>query len=126
MIERREMMALDCGDLLLVERSATPALEGERAEGAVALVAACASGDLRHLRHRQPPRAPPVKLAQRGEGDMGDIHVEAHADRVGSDEIIDLARLEHRDLAHCGCAGESAPITTAAPPRSRRSISATA
>ncbi len=29
---------------------------------------------------------------------MVEIHVEAHADRVGGDEIIDLARLEQSDL----------------------------
>ena len=29
---------------------------------------------------------------------MADVHVEAHADGVGGDQIIDLAALEHRDL----------------------------
>ena len=29
---------------------------------------------------------------------MGDVHVEAHADGVGGDQIIDLAALEHGDL----------------------------
>ena len=31
-----------------------------------------------------------------------DVHVEAHADGVGGDEIIDLAALEHRDLGVAG------------------------
>ncbi len=33
---------------------------------------------------------------------MGDVHVEAHADGVGRDQIIDLAALEHRDLGVAG------------------------
>ena len=37
-----------------------------------------------------------------GEGDMGDVHVEAHADGVGGDEVIDLAALEHGDLGVAG------------------------
>ena len=39
---------------------------------------------------------------------MGDVHVEAHADRVGGDEIIDLAALEHRDLGVAGGGRERA------------------
>ena len=39
-------------------------------------------------------RAPAVELAQAGEGDMVDVHVQAHPDRVGGDEKIDLAGLE--------------------------------
>ena len=68
----------------------------------------------------------PSNLSQPGEGDMGDVHVEAHADGVGGDEIIDLAALEHRDLGVARGRADSAPITTAAPPLKRRSISASA
>jgi hypothetical protein len=32
-----------------------------------------------------------VELPQAGEGDVVDIHVEAHADGVGGDEVVDLA-----------------------------------
>ena len=39
---------------------------------------------------------------------MVDVHVEPHADRVRGDEIIDLARLEHRDLGVAGARGERA------------------
>ena len=39
-----------------------------------------------------------VELLEAREGDMGHVHVEAHADRIGRDQIIDLAALEHRDL----------------------------
>ena len=99
--------------------------EAERSEAAVLLVAAGAAGDLRHFGDRQPAVAAAVELLEAGEGDMGDVHVEAHADGVGGDEIIDLAALEHRDLGVAG-GGDSAPITTAAPPLKRRSISASA
>ena len=57
-----------------------------------------AAGDLRHFGDGQPAVAAAVELLEAGEGDMGDVHVEAHADGVGGDEIIDLAALEHRDL----------------------------
>src|SRR3546814_4280123 len=56
------------------------------------------TGDLRHLSDGQPTHAPPIELAQRSKGDMGDIHVQPHADGVGSDQIIHLARLKHGDL----------------------------
>ena len=56
----------------------------------------------------QPARAPAVELAQPGEGDVVDVHVEAHADRVGGDEEVDLARLEERDLGVAG-AGRQRP-----------------
>ena len=56
---------------------------------------------------------------------MVDVHVEAHADGVGGDQEVDLARLVERHLGVAG-AGLSAPITTAAPPRWRRISSAMA
>jgi hypothetical protein len=55
-----------------------------------------------------------VELGEAGEGDMGHVHVEAHADGVGGDEIIDLAALEHRDL---GVAGGGARARPSPPPR---------
>ncbi len=39
-----------------------------------------------------------VELAQAREGHVVDVEVEAHADGVGGDEIVDLARLVERDL----------------------------
>ena len=39
-----------------------------------------------------------VELAVGGEGDVIDIEIEAHADRVGRDQIVDVARLIERDL----------------------------
>ena len=61
-------------------------------------MAAGAAGDLRHLGDRQAAVAAAVELVEAREGDVGHVHVEAHADRVGGDEIVDLAALEHRDL----------------------------
>ena len=49
-----------------------------------------------------------VELAQRGEGDVVDVHVEAHADRVGRDQVVDLAGLVHRDLGVAGARAERA------------------
>ena len=79
----------------------------------------------RDLLRIEPTRAPAVELAQAGEGDMVDVHVEPHADRVGRDQEVDLAGLEQFDLRVAG-AGDSEPITTAAPPRWRRISSAMA
>ena len=97
-VERAEAMLLDRGDFLVAELGRAFAAEAQRAEAAVALVAPGAAGDLRHFGDRQAALAAAVELVQPGEGDMGDVHVEAHADGVGGDEIIDLAALEHRDL----------------------------
>ena len=98
MVERREAMLLDRGDLLGLEFGALPALQGQCAEAAVALVAPGAARDLRHFGGGQPAPAAAVIFGQAGERDMGDVHVEPHPDRVGRDQIIDLARLIHRDL----------------------------
>ena len=96
-VERAEAMLLDRIDLFFGE---TAALFGqaERAEAAVLLMAPGAARDLRHLGDGQAAVAAAVEFLEAGEGDMGDVHVEAHADGVGGDEIIDLAALEHRDL----------------------------
>ena len=39
-----------------------------------------------------------VELAVGGEGDVIDVEIEAHADRVGGDQIVDVAGLVERDL----------------------------
>ncbi len=62
----------------------------------------------------------PVELAQARKGDMRDVHVEAHADRIGGDEIIDFARLEHRHLRIARARRQRAHhhrCTTAQPPQ---------
>ena len=42
--------------------------------------------------------AAPVELREPGEGHMVDIHVEAHADGVGGDDVVDVAVLVERHL----------------------------
>jgi hypothetical protein len=56
--------------------------------------AAGATGDLRELGRVQPAELVAVELAVGGEGDVVDIEIEAHADRVGGDEIVDIAGLK--------------------------------
>ena len=92
--QRLEAVLLDRRDDFRFEQ----ALVGRRAERAVAHVPAGAAGDLADFGRRQAPRAAPVEFREAGEGDMVEIHVQAHADRVGRDEVIDLAGLEHADL----------------------------
>ena len=101
LVDGREAMRLD--RLYLFGREGGVAiLRSQAAEGAILVMAPGAAGDLGHFGDRQPARAAAVKLAQRGEGDMGDVEVEAHADRVGGDQIIDVAIEEH---LHLGIAG---------------------
>ena len=57
-----------------------------------------AAGDLRELGVVDVAHVASVELAERRERDVLDVEVQAHADRVGGDEAVDLAGLEHRDL----------------------------
>ena len=102
--QRRKDVALDCGDDVGVHLRR---VAGD-AERAVALVAAGAAGDLADLLVVEPAGAAAVELAQRGEGDVVDVHVEAHADRVGGDQKVDLARLEEGDLGVAGAGRQRA------------------
>ena len=99
-----EAVGLDGLDHVFVDRSH---LFG-RAERAVVHVAAGTAGDLGDLRRPQPPRAAPVELAQAGEGDVVDVHVEAHADGIGGHQIVDLAGLVEADLGVAGPRAEGA------------------
>ena len=92
--QRLEAVLLDRRDDLRFEQ----ALVGRRAERAVAHVPSGAPGDLADFGRRQAARAAPVEFREAGKGDMVEIHVQPHADRVGRDEVIDLAGLEHPDL----------------------------
>ena len=58
-----------------------------------ALVPAGTACDLRHFSGGQSPVPDAVELRQAGEGDMGDVEVQPHANGIGGDEIVDLARL---------------------------------
>ena len=68
------------------------------AERAVVHVAAGAAGDLAELGRRQLAMHLAVELARAGEGDVIDVEVEAHADGVGGDQEVDVARLVERHL----------------------------
>ena len=103
-LERRKAVALDRLDLARLER--LRAVGG--AEGAVRHVPAGAAGDLGHLGRPQAAMLGAVELGQAGERDMGDVHVETHADRVGGDQMLDLARLVHGDLGVAGTRRQSA------------------
>ena len=92
-LERREGAVLDRLDLARLEWLA--AIGGaERASGHVSPGPA---GDLRHLRHAQAAMLRAVELGELGEGDVGHVHVEAHADGVGGHQMLDLAGLVHRE-----------------------------
>ena len=87
-------MVFDLRHQLLVEQRKI----GGHAEAAVIFVASGASGYLGEFRRAEVAVAAPVKFAPLGECHMVDIHVEPHADGIGGDEKINLARLIHRDL----------------------------
>ena len=49
-----------------------------------------------------------VEFLVGGEGDVVDVEVEAHADRVGGDEVVDVAGLVELDLGVAGARRERA------------------
>ena len=71
---------------------------GRHAETAVILVAARASGNLGQFRRCQVTVAAPVKFAPLGKCHMVDIHIQPHANGIGGDQKIHLARLIHGNL----------------------------
>ena len=101
---RREHVSLDRGDDVGVE---VGRLAGH-AERAVLAKPARPAGDLGDFLGMEPARAPAVEFAQPRKGDMVDVHVQPHADRVGGDEKIHLARLEQFDLGVAGARAERA------------------
>ena len=72
------------------------------AEGAVAGGAPGAAGDLREFGRIEAAELIAVIFAVGGEGDVIDVEVEPHSHRVGGDQIIDIAGLEHRHLRVAG------------------------
>ncbi len=87
-------MVLQLVDEFGLERLAAP----RGAEGAIARGAAGAAGDLREFRRREAAELVAVIFAVAGESDVIDIEIEAHADGVGGDEVIDIAGLKQLDL----------------------------
>ena len=67
-------------------------------ESAVGAEPAGATGDLTHLLRVERPLPLAVELGEAGEGDVVDVHVQAHADGVGGHQEIDLAGLVKRHL----------------------------
>ena len=96
-----EAVLLDRLDDLRLERSGI----ARGAEGAVGHVPPGAARDLGHFGRTKPARLPAVELFQLGEGDVIQVQIEAHADRVGGHQVVHLAGLEHGDLGRCACVG---------------------
>ena len=97
-------MILERFDQLLVEGRAA----SRRAEGAVAHMAAGAAGDLAEFGRRQAAMVPAVEFPVGGEGDVIDVEIEAHADGVGRDDVVDVAVLKEIDLGVAGARRERA------------------
>ena len=97
-----EAMVLERLDEVLLEARAA----ARGAEGPVLDVAAGTAGDLADLGRVQTAVLPAVELALAGEGHVVDVEVEAHADRVGGDEVVDVAVLVHRHLGVAGARRE--------------------
>ena len=97
-LHRIEIVRLDLLDQLVVERID---LAGH-AESAVAQMPSGAAGDLAELGGGKIAVLIAVELPVLREGDMVEVEIEAHADRVGGDEIVDVARLVERDLGVAG------------------------
>ena len=81
-------------DQFRLERRAAPG----GAECAVAGGAAGPARDLGEFGRIEPAELIAVIFAVGRERDMVDVEVEPHADRIGGDEVIDVAILEHRHL----------------------------
>ena len=100
-----------------VEGVALEGLDGRRiegrtatggAEGAVAHVPAGPAGDLRQLGIVELAEAKAVEFLVGGECHMVDVEVKAHADRIGRDQVIHVARLVELDLGIAGAGGQCA------------------
>ena len=91
---RIEGVVLERLDDIGIEGRAAPG----GAEGAVAHVAPGPAGDLAELGRMELAEAEAVEFLVGGEGDVVDVEVQAHADRVGGDEVVDVAVLEQLDL----------------------------
>ena len=93
-LHRIEAVVLDGLDQVAVQRLGI----GCDAERAVIHVASRASGNLRQFVGAQGSPHGAVELLRGGKGDMVDVHVEPHADRVRRNQEVDIARLVERDL----------------------------
>ena len=78
------------------------------AERPITHVAAGAAGDLAELGRGELAVLVTVVFAVRGESDVIEIEIEAHADRVGRDQKVDIAVLVDLDLLVAGARAERA------------------
>ena len=99
-LDRLERVAFERLHQLGLERRAAAG----GAEGAVAGGAAGAAGDLGELGRIELAELVAVELAVGGERDVIDVEIEAHADGVGGDQVVDVARTGRARPARCGCA----------------------
>ena len=58
----------------------------------------CASGDLRHLGRGEPALASAIEFGKAGKGYMMQIKIEAHANCIGRNDVINIAILEQFNL----------------------------
>src|SRR5262249_34214436 len=75
---------------------------GGDAERAVVHMATGAAGDLTDLIGAEGAYADAIKLVERGEGDVIDVHIEAHSDSICRNEKVHVARLVEPDLSIAG------------------------
>ncbi len=75
------------------------------AKGTIVHMPPGAPGNLSDLRRGQGTPAGTIEFAQLGEGNMVNVHIQPHANRIGGDQIIDLSGLIH---LHLGIAGAGA------------------
>ena len=69
------------------------ATASQGAKGSIALVPPGAAGNLRHLSAGQPSLTNAIKFAEPSKGDMTDIKVQTHANRIGGNQIVNLTVL---------------------------------
>ena len=100
----REDVAFDRRDNVRIEVGRV----ARHPESAILAETAGATGDLSDLLRIEGAQAPPVEFAQSSKGDMVDIHVQSHPNRVGRDQEIDLAGLEQSDLRVAGAGAQRA------------------
>lgn len=113
-------MGFDPLDQFVIERIDTP----RHTECAIAKMTAGAAGNLADFTRIEVAELVTVEFAVLREGDVIDIEVETHADGIRRDKIFHIARLvePHLRIARA----RQRTITTAAPPRWRRTNSAMA
>ena len=97
-------MLLDRLDSLIFHRAHL----ARHPEGAVFLIAPCPSGNLREFLRIKRAHPPAVKLRRGSKGDVLDIEIQPHANRIGRHQIIDIAVLIQGHLRVAGARAQRA------------------